>query len=221
MHTPSNKHCNIRALSHKVKCSCSVQRIRTNLNNLTASKHATVEIGKPERHVFKALWQQATIEFTQWDHSIVACLHHIYMVLFFVHIPFMVNCAFRTTPVERLQQHPLLFKRTTLIARYFVWRLHPARSSHPGHRTILLQSESLSGMCAKLRTVAASNNRVHPTRSLYYCLFAPHNMVLFFMHIPFRCEPHIQRNASGEVATQPYVVRLSASFKKEVHIFLQ
>ena len=28
------------------------------------------------------------------------------------------------------------------------------------------RSESPSGMCAKLRTVAASNNRVHPTRSL-------------------------------------------------------
>ena len=36
-----------------------------------------------------------------------------------------------------------------------------------------LQSEIPSGMCAKLRTVAASNNRHHPTRSLYYCLFVP------------------------------------------------
>jgi len=29
-----------------------------------------------------------------------------------------------------------------------------------------LRSEIPSGMCAKLRTVAASNNRDHPTRSL-------------------------------------------------------
>jgi len=29
-------------------------------------------------------------------------------------------------------------------------------------------------MCAKLQTVAASNNRDHLTISLYYCLFAPH-----------------------------------------------
>jgi len=42
-----------------------------------------------------------------------------------------------------------------------------------------------SGMCAKLRTVAARNNRDHPTRSLYYCLFAPHTIFLFFAHIPF------------------------------------
>jgi len=69
-----------------------------------------------------------------------------------------------------------------------------------------LRSESPSGMCAKLYTVAASNNRCHSPRtlvitfnrshvnigraytprSLYYCLFAPHiYTVLFFTHIPF------------------------------------
>ena len=50
----------------------------------------------------------------------------------------------------------------------------------------VLRSEIPSGICAKLRTVAASNNRVHMPWSLYYCLFAPHiSMVLFFTHIPF------------------------------------
>jgi len=32
---------------------------------------------------------------------------------------------------------------------------------NPGHITILLRSEIPSSMCTKLRTVAASNNRVH------------------------------------------------------------
>ena len=51
---------------------------------------------------------------------------------------------------------------------------------------VLLRSEIPSGICAKLRTVAASNNRVHMPWSLYYCLFVPHIcMVLFFTHIPF------------------------------------
>jgi len=51
---------------------------------------------------------------------------------------------------------------------------------------VLLRSEIPSGICAKLRTVAASNNRVHMPWSLCYCLFAPHIcMVLFFTHIPF------------------------------------
>jgi len=37
--TPSIKqNCNVRALTHKVKCDCSVQRIGTNTNNLAAIK---------------------------------------------------------------------------------------------------------------------------------------------------------------------------------------
>ena len=39
------------------------------------------------------LWQQATIEFMRRNHSIIACSRHIYMVLFFTHIPFVVNRA--------------------------------------------------------------------------------------------------------------------------------
>jgi len=35
---------------------------------------------------------------------------------------------------------------------------------------VLLRSEILSGMCAKLRTVAASNNRDHARNRSYYCL---------------------------------------------------
>jgi len=42
MHTTSNKHCNVRALSHEVKCGGSAERIRTNINNLTATKRATI-----------------------------------------------------------------------------------------------------------------------------------------------------------------------------------
>jgi len=54
-------------------------------------------------------------------------------------------------------------------------------------------------MCAKLRTVAASNNRVHALQSLYYCLFTP-RIVVLRAH-PFRAESHIQRNTNGEAAT--------------------
>jgi len=38
-----------------------------------------------------ALWQQATIEFTYHDHSIIACSRHIHIFLFFARIPFVVN----------------------------------------------------------------------------------------------------------------------------------
>jgi len=48
------------------------------------------------------LWQHATIDIT-----IIACSHHIYIwVLFFMHIPFMVNRTFNATPTERLQHCP-------------------------------------------------------------------------------------------------------------------
>jgi len=39
---------------------------------------------------------------------------------------------------------------------------------------LVLRSESPSEKRAKFYTVAANNNRVHPTRSFYHCLFAPH-----------------------------------------------
>ena len=79
-----------------------------------------------------------------------------------------MNCTFNATPMERLQQH-LLFTTNRTDRRFFLRRLHLAQPSHHGHSTILLQSESPSSMCAKLH----SNNRDHPTRSLYYSGF-PH-----------------------------------------------
>jgi len=42
---------------------------------------------------------------------------------------------------------------------------------------LVLRLKSSSGMCAKLHTVAASNNRDHLMRSLYCCLFTPHIFV--------------------------------------------
>jgi len=58
------------------------------------------------------LWQQATIEITRHDHSVVTCSRQVYMVLFFAHIPFVVNRAFSATPTARLQQYHELMKRT-------------------------------------------------------------------------------------------------------------
>jgi len=80
------------------------------ISSLKFAVLGTVAIGKPERHVHKsfALWQQATMEFTCHDHSIIACSRHICMV-FSTHIPFVVNHKFNATPPERLQQYSLLY----------------------------------------------------------------------------------------------------------------
>ena len=96
------------------------------------------------------------------------------MVLFFTHIPFVVNHTFNAIPPERLQQHPLLFTTNYTDRTFFVWKLNSVRPSHPGHSTILLRSEIPSGMRAKLRTVAASNNRDNARNLSYYCLLALH-----------------------------------------------
>jgi len=66
---------------------------------------------------------------------------------------------------------------------------------------LLLRSESPSGKCTKLRTVVASNNRVHMPWSLYYCLFVPHTCGVVLRAHPVRGESHNQRNTNGEVAT--------------------
>jgi len=66
---------------------------------------------------------------------------------------------------------------------------------------VLLRSESPTSKCAKLHTVAASNNRDHAPRSLYYCLFSCHIYMGVVLHAhSVRGEPHIQHNASIEVA---------------------
>jgi len=61
----------------------------------------------------------------------------------------------------------------------------------------VLRSKSPSGMCAKLRTVA-TNNWIHPTILLYYCLFAPVIYLIVRAH-SVRGEPRIsaQRQRSG------------------------
>jgi len=64
-----------------------------------------------------ALWQQATIEITRRDHSIIACSRHIYMVVFYAHIPFVVNHTINTMPIERLQQPPPRSFKSTLFTR--------------------------------------------------------------------------------------------------------
>ena len=65
----------------------------------------------------------------------------------------------------------------------------------------VLRSEIPSGMCAKLRTVAASNNIIMLAISLTIaCLRYIYNGVILHAH-PVRGESHNQRNTTGEVAT--------------------
>jgi len=76
---------------------------------------------------------------------------------------------------------------------------------------LVLRSEILSGICAKLRTVAASNNRDHMPLSLYIaCLRHIYKVVILHAH-PIRGESHNQHNATREVVTT------SPPFNNEPH----
>ena len=70
---------------------------------------------------------------------------------------------------------------------------------------LVLWSKSSNGKCAKLHTVAASNNRDHPMISLYYCLLTSHIFLCFYAVAlcthPICGESHFQRNVNREVAT--------------------
>jgi len=119
------------------------------------------------------MWQQATIEITCHDHSIITCSCHIYtgvvlrahLVRGESHIQYNANREIAATP--------LFFATNHTDHMFFLWRLHLVPPSHPGHSTILLRSESPSGKCTKFYTVAASINKDRLPQSLYYCLFVP------------------------------------------------
>jgi len=113
----------------------------------------------PWCHVHKAShWQQGTIEITWWDHSVIACLRHMYIGVILhaqpvcgeLHIQCHANGEVATTSPLNNEPHQshMLFSKIA-----------------PLHGTILLRSENPSGKCAKLHNVAASNNRCHLTRS--------------------------------------------------------
>jgi len=137
------------------------------------------------------VWQQATIEFMHRNHSIIACSCHVYILLFFVHIPFVLNHIFNAMPPETLQQHSLLLQQTAPITRSFC----EGFTQHDLHILVTApfccDRKSPSSIYVKLHTVAASNDRVHVPQSLYFCLFTPRIYIVVLRAHPFRGESHI------------------------------
>jgi len=100
-----------------------------------------VTIGKPEQQLRKASHCGSNNN----DHLMRSLCYHFFaphimyiLMLFFAHIPLVMNCTFNATPELRLQQHPLLFTTNRTDHTFFFWGLPLARPSHSGHSTILL-----------------------------------------------------------------------------------
>jgi len=132
-----------------------------------------------------ALWQQATTEIMLAISLTIACSYYIYNGVILRAHPIRGESHSHRNTTRELQQHPLLFTTNRTDSTFFVWRLNLARPPNPGDSTILLRSQIPSGIFAKLRTVAASNNRDHARNLSYYCVLAAYIMVLFFTHIAF------------------------------------
>ena len=109
------------------------------------------------------------------------------------------NGPYRATKLVSLHFLYICFQKTAVLIRIgnktmpLLWKDYK--------NNVVLRSEIRSGICAKLRTVTASNNRDHLMRSLYYCLFAPHTYIFVLRAHPVHGESRNQRNTTGEVAT--------------------
>ena len=131
-----------------------------------------VAIRKPKRHVRKI----SHCGSKQQQRS-RAAITLFFLLLLLVCATYMCCCSLRTSrslwithSTQRQRRGcnniPSFLQRTAPIARSFcegsTWHELP----HPGHSTMLLRLESPNGKCAKLRTVAASNNGDHAPPSL-------------------------------------------------------
>jgi len=117
--------------------------------------------------------------------------------------PFATSHVHACFALQKSRKSRIMFTALTFTAKSTsaVYCTSPTRDVEV-HGLVVLRSEIPSGICAKLRTVAASNNRVYMTWSLYYCLFAPLICMVLFLHThPLRGESHNHRNTTGEVAT--------------------
>ena len=146
-----------------------------------------------------APWQQATIEITRRDHSIIACSRHTHIFLFFAHIPVVVNHTINATPPEGCNNIPSFLKRTTPIARSLCegWTPHDlhilvtaplccdrkSRAAYAQSFT-LWQQATIEFTCHDHSIIACS-------RHMYGVVLHAH---------PVRGESHNQHNTTREVA---------------------
>jgi len=76
----------------------------------------------------------------------------------------------------------------------------------------VLRAKIPRGMCAKLRTVAESNNRNLPMRSLYYCYFVPAiSYYCYFYAKASHCGSK-QQKSSHSMITQSLLVRATNTY---------
>jgi len=144
-----------------------------------------------------ALWQQATVEITRQDHSIIACSRHIYVFLFFAHIQFVVNHTINATHRRGCNNIPSFLQRTTLIAR----SLWEGWTPHDLH--ILVTAPFC---CDRKSWAACAQSFALWQQATTEITWRDHSIIACSRHIyiyiySVRGESHNQRNTTREVAT--------------------
>ena len=132
-----------------------------------------------------APWQQATIEFTYRDHSVIACSRHIYIILFFAHIPFMVNHTINSTPMERLQQHPLLFTTNRTDRTFFCVKAELGKTSTSWSQHHFISIGKSRAACAQSFGLWLQATRVHACDHSIIACSRHIYILLYFAHILF------------------------------------
>jgi len=133
------------------------------------------------------------------------------MVLFFTHIPFVVNHTINATPPERLQQHPLLFQRTAPIARSLCegWTRHDLHIlvTAPFYWDLKSRAACAQSFApwqqATIEIILAISLTIACSRYIY-------NGAILHAH-PVRGESHNERNTTGKVETIPVFAKLDSS----------
>jgi len=121
-------------------------------------------------------------------------------------------------PTEGLQQHPLLFTMNRTDGTFFLWSLHLAPTSHPGHSSIFRDRKAWAACVQSfiLWQQATIEITCHD-HSIIACLRHLYMGVVLCAHSVCG-EPHIQRNANRGVAT---VTEIFQSFDITLSQFCQ
>jgi len=163
-----------------------------------------------------ALWQQATIEIMRRNLSYYCLLAlHIYMVLFFTHIPFVVNQTINATPPERLQQHPLLFTTNRTDRTFFVWRLNSTFTSWSQHHFVAIGNPERHVRRASHRG-SKQQQRSPDEITLLLLVRATYIMVLFFTHISFVVNHTINATPPERLQQHPVLYQRSAPIARSL-----
>ena len=146
----------------QVQCVRPCQRDQHALTQVYHPCHLTnftVAIGKGRAACAQSFapWQQATIEFTSRDHSVIACSRHIYIIVIRAHLVCGESHNQRNATGEAATTSPPFYNESHLshVLLCEGWTRHDLHILVTA--PFYCDRKRPSGMCAKLCTVAASN----------------------------------------------------------------